>query len=127
MTEDTAGGRWKVSYSHNPDQSVTVSKWRADVHFPDPERPYKITVGVMLNALANNGMPDMSVERELLDGAWNDLNADLPRHGAVPVLSVTGGGNREWVAYAPSHDWLPTWAPGFAGIRLSSLRGHSGS
>jgi hypothetical protein len=114
MTEDTVGGRWKVSYSHNADQSVTVSKWRADVHFPDPERPYKITVGVMFNALADNGMPDLSIERELLDGAWNDLNTDLPRYGAVLVLSVTGGGNREWVAYAPSHDWLQTWAPGFA-------------
>jgi hypothetical protein len=79
MTEDTNGGRWRVSYSTEP--SLTLSKWRSDVHFPDPERPYMITVGVMFNALAENGMPDLSVQRELLDGIWNDLRADLPRYG----------------------------------------------
>ena len=25
-----------------------------------------------------------------------------------------GHGNREWVAYAPSHEWVKAWAPGFA-------------
>jgi Family of unknown function (DUF695) len=111
-TEDAAAGRWHVSYSTEP--PLTVSRWRSDVTVPDPQRPFKITVGVMFNALAENGMPDMGAEREFLAGVWNDLSADLPRYGAVLVLSITGSGNREWVAYAPSHDWLQTWAPGFA-------------
>lgn len=112
MTADTAGGRWRVRYSEGP--PLTVSKWRYDVRFPDPDRPFKITVRVMFNALAGNGMPDMSAEGEFLAGVWNDLRVDLPGYGAVLVLSVTGSGNREWVAYAPSHDWMQTWAPGFA-------------
>ena len=110
-TEDTAAGRWRVSYSTKP--PLTVSKWRSDVTVPDPQRPFKITVGVMFNALAENGMPDLGAEGEFLAGVWNDLCADLPSYGAVLVLSVTGSGNREWVAYAPSHDWLRTWAPDF--------------
>ena len=114
MAVHTAEGLWNIGYRYGADQSVTVTKWRSDVHFPDPERPYKITIGLMFNALAENGMPDLSVEGELLDGAWNALNAELPGHGAVLVLSITGGGNREWVAYAPSHDWLQAWAPAFA-------------
>ncbi len=109
-TEDAAAGRWHVSYSTKP--PLTVSRWRSDVTVPDPQRPFKITVGVMFNALAENGMPDLGAEGEFLAGVWNDLSADLPRYGAVLVLSVTGSGNREWVAYAPSHDWLQTWAPG---------------
>jgi hypothetical protein len=112
MTGNRAGGRWRVSYRTRP--PLSVIKWRSDVTLPDPERPFKITVGVMFNALAENGMPDLSIEREFLTGVENDLRADLSRYGAVHVLSVTGGGNREWVAYAPSHDWLQTWAPGFA-------------
>jgi hypothetical protein len=113
MAGDTAGGRWHVSYSMGP--PLTVSRWRSDVRFPDPERPFKITVGVMFSALAGNGMPDMSAEGEFLAGVQNDLRADLPGYGAVLVLSVTGSGNREWVAYAPSGDWVQAWAAGFAG------------
>lgn len=110
-TEDTAGGRWRVTVSVGP---PTIVKWRCDVTFPDPERPFKITVGVKFNALAANGMPDMSVERQFLTGVTNDLKADLPGYGAELLLSITSQGHREWVAYAASHDWMQTWAPGFA-------------
>jgi hypothetical protein len=44
----------------------------------------------------------------------DDLTAVLASHDALWVLSVTGQGNREWVAYAPSHEWVEAWAPGFA-------------
>jgi hypothetical protein len=112
MTANHAGGRWRVRYRTRP--PLTVSKWRSDVTLPDPERPFKITVGVTFNALAENGMPDLSKEGKFLRGVENGLKADLPRYKAVLVLSITSQGKREWVAYAPSHDWMQTWAPGFA-------------
>ncbi len=112
MTDEPAAGRWRVSRRTSP--PLTVCKWRSDVTLPDPERPFKITVGVIFNALAENGMPDLSVEREFLTAVENDLEADLPRYGAILVLSITGQGNREWVAYAPSHEWMQAWAPAFA-------------
>jgi hypothetical protein len=58
MTEDTAGDLWRVTISVGP---PTIVKWLCDATCPDPERPFKITVGVRFNALAANGMPDMSV------------------------------------------------------------------
>jgi hypothetical protein len=112
MTEDTAGSRWQVSVGPGP--PPTVAKWRSDVTFPDPGRSFKITVRVAFNALAENGMPDMRAEREFLAAVEKDLSADLPGYGAVLVMSITAQGNREWVAYAPSQDWVQAWAPGFA-------------
>jgi hypothetical protein len=56
----------------------------------------------------------MSSEGELLAGVEKDLRLNLPSYGAVHVLSVTSRGNREWFAYAPSYDWMQTWAPDFA-------------
>ena len=111
-TPDAAGGRWRVSMDGGP--PPTVVKLRSDVTCPDPERPFRITVGVMFNVLAENGMPDMSSEGALLTGVEKDLSAELPGYGAVHVLSVTSRGNREWTAYAPSHDWMQAWAPAFA-------------
>lgn len=105
-------GLWQVSIDQGP--PPTVVKFRTDVTCPDPERPFMITVGVMFNAQAENGMPDMSIEGEFLAGVEKDLQRNLPSHGAIHVLSVTSHGNREWFAYAPSHDWMQTWAPDFA-------------
>ena len=76
---------------------------------------FKITVGFMFNHLAANGMPDTGAEGPHLKAVQRDLTAVLASHAALWVLSVTGQGNREWVAYAPSHEWVEAWAPGFAG------------
>jgi hypothetical protein len=59
MTANHAGGRWRVRYRTRP--PLTVSKWRSDVTLPDPERPFKITVGVTFNALAENGIAEPSL------------------------------------------------------------------
>ena len=110
-TADLDNSRWKVSIRQVP---PTVIRWRLDVAVPDPDRTFKITVGFMFNQLAANGMPDPSAEGPHMKAVQDDLEAVLASHGALWVLSVTGQGNREWVAYAPSHEWVETWAPGFA-------------
>ena len=112
MTADADRSRWKISVLREP---PTVIRWRSDIDAPDPGRPFKLTVGLMFNQLAANGMPDLSAEGALLHAVQEDLTAVLAEHAALLALSVTGQGNREWVAYAPSHEWVPAWAPGFAG------------
>jgi hypothetical protein len=111
VTADADRSRWKVSIRQEP---WTVAKWRCDVDVPDPGRPFKVTVGFMFNHLAANGMPDLGAEGPHMKAAQEDLTAELAVHEALLVLSVTGQGNREWVAYAPSHEWVKGWAPGFA-------------
>jgi hypothetical protein len=97
VTEGAAGGLWQVSIDRGPPPIVV--KWRSDVTCPDPERPFMITVGVMFNVQAENGMPDMSSEGELLTGVEKDLHRNLPSYGAIHVVSATSRGNREWIAY----------------------------
>jgi hypothetical protein len=111
VSADAGRSRWQISTVREP---PTVIKWRSDLDVPDPGRPYKLTVGLMFNHLAANGMPDLGAEGALLHGVEQDLEAVLAEHAAVLALSVTGRGNREWVAYAPSHKWVAAWAAGFA-------------
>jgi Family of unknown function (DUF695) len=112
VTADVHNPLWKVSIREVP---PTVVRWRSDVTVPDPDRAFKVTVGFMFNHLAENGMPDSRAEGPHMKAVQDDLKAVLASHGALWVLSVTGQGNREWVAYAPSHEWVEAWAPGFAG------------
>ena len=49
------GGRWQVSFDMGSPPAVV--KWRSDVAWPDPERPFRVTIGVMFKAQAENGMP----------------------------------------------------------------------
>ena len=93
---------------------LTIVRWRSNVEVPDPGRTFKITVGFMFNQLAANGMPDTNAEGPHMNAIQGDLTAVLEAHGARWVLSVTGSGNREWVAYAASEEWVEAWAPGFA-------------
>jgi hypothetical protein len=93
---------------------LMICRWRKDMRAVDPARPVKITVGVMFTSRRPDGMPGSPAENDFLGGVEEALANEFRANGATFVLVVTANGAREWVAYAPSADWLSEWAPGFA-------------
>jgi Family of unknown function (DUF695) len=108
---DEGSGEWQVAVNSGPE--ISIIKWRSDVKFPDPGLPFRIIVGVKFRHIAENGMPDPRAETPFLADLENELLAGFEAHGSKLVLTVTGRGSREWVAYAPSQDWIEKWAPEF--------------
>jgi hypothetical protein len=111
VTAEDDEGVWNVSAGTG--EVPVLSRWRSDVTVADPRWPVKITIGVMFNARLENGMPDLAVEGDFLEAVEQDVIVSLAKRDAELVLVVTGDGNREWIAYASSHDWLAEWAPAF--------------
>jgi hypothetical protein len=91
-----------------------VCRWRSDLTVPDPDRPVKVTVRVMFEHARQDGMPVGDAENDYLATIEEALVRELPAHGAVLAMVVTGKGNREWVAYSASQTWLADWSPVFA-------------
>jgi hypothetical protein len=112
MTVSDEDGIWTLGVLEGP--SRVVCRWRSDLTVPDPDRPVKVTVRVMFKHGRHDGMPTGDTENDYLGAVEEALVRELPAHGAVLALVVTGEGNREWVAYSGSLSWLAAWSPEFA-------------
>lgn len=112
MTASEDDGTWTLGVIESPMR--VVCRWRSDLIAPDPDRPVKVTVRVGFQNARQDGMPVGAVDNDFLTAVEEVLLRELPRHGAVLALVVTGEGNREWVAYSASPSWLEAWSPAFA-------------
>jgi hypothetical protein len=127
MTVSDEDGTWTLGVIESPVR--VICRWRSDLTVPDPDRPVKVTVRVGFKDARQDGMPVGAVENDYLAAIEEALVRELPVHGAVLTLVVTGEGNREWVAYSPSPSWLTAWSPAFADRwlrdRAAEIRGEA--
>jgi hypothetical protein len=117
MTAFEEDGTWTLGVLTGPPR--VICRWRSDLTVPDPGRPVKVTVRVGFKDTRQGGMPDGDAENDYLAAVEEALVQELPVHGAVLALVLTGDGSREWVAYAASQGWLAAWSPEFADRWLS--------
>lgn len=92
------------------------ARWDLDARSQAPlaGHPVKITIGVQFRAPRPDGLPS-DEDFDDLDPIEEALYDELASAGdARVVLVLSGNGSREWIAYAPDHEWVGTWGRSFA-------------
>lgn len=89
MAGDSGHGVWALGQKDGP--PPIISRWRSDLKAPDSKRPVRVTIGVMFRETRPDGMPATSAENDFLYAVEEALYAELPAHGAILALVVTGG------------------------------------